>query len=285
MPENDAKSERTEFEKAFEAAAAGIGKEPAREDSARPAGEQSAAAKGEESLAAGPGRNPEEREAPEEPNPESEEAAEPDFKLLYEKEVQRLRSLEGRYRKERQSWENERRELLERLAELAGQLKAQPAPAAQEPTAAPDGVLEAPLSEAVRLETAKLLGPLVASLEAERHKTAVASAHPDFEAVASDPDLLAWIEEQPAFIASSLSRVVETGTAEEVIELLDRYKKDRGKQQAAAREEKSRAGAERRAREAAAVKSRSAGPPREKQAAQDFESAWIEAVRASESGS
>jgi hypothetical protein len=281
MQEKDAKSERTEFEKAFEAAAAGMGMAPAEQDASGP---EAGRPDDKESRNAGPAEAPGEQQAPDEQKPEPEETAEPDYKQLYEKEVQRLRSLEGRYRKERQSWESERRELLERLAELARQVKAEPGPAPQESPAAPEGVLEAPLSEAVRLETAKLLGPLVASLEAERHKTAVATAHPDFEAIASDPDLLAWIEEQPAFIASSLSRVVDTGTAEEVIELLDRYKKDRGRQRAAAREEKSRAAAERKARDAAAVKSRSAGPPREKEAAQDFESAWIEAVKASESG-
>lgn len=210
---------------------------------------------------------------------------ETDYKALFERETQRFRSFEGRYRKEKQAWERERRELMRLLERETGQAQS-PAPE-QAPSSAglqvPDGVTpETPgqsLSEVVRTEAMRLMEPLWASIEAERHRSAVAAAHPDFEQLAADPDLSAWIDEQPDYIARSLRDVADHGSAGEVIDLLDRYKQERGKKTARAKAERDMADAARKAQEATAVRSKSAGPPKEKPSADDFAGAWAEAVQ------
>ena len=219
----------------------------------------------------------------------SEEEPEPDYKSLYEREIQRFKSFEGRYRKEKQAWERERRELMNLLQREGGEDGNSPESAGEQSMgleqnrsdtveAAGSGRDEKVLAEVVRKETKRLMEPLVAAIEAERHRSAVAAAHPDFERLAGEPDLQAWIEEQPDYIARSLRDVVERGTAGEVIDLLDRYKQERGKKSARAKAEQNRAQAERLAQEATAVRSKSAGPPKEKPSADDFAGAWAEAV-------
>lgn len=208
----------------------------------------------------------------------------PDYKSLYEREVQRFKSFEGRYRKEKAAWERERRGLIELLERETG---AGQSPAsgngegriAGQSSGARESAGQPPLAEIVRQEAGRLIEPLMATIEAERHRNAVAAAHPDFERIASDPDLHAWIDEQPDYIARGLRDVVDRGAAAEVIDMLDRYKRDRDKKQAGAQAEKNKAEAARKAREAAAVRSRSGGPPKERPDADDFAGAWAEAVR------
>lgn len=211
--------------------------------------------------------------------------AEPDYKAMYEREAQRFRSFEGRYRKEKQAWERERNEFLNLLERETGKGHS-PAPE-QAPSS---GGLQAPenvapdasgqsLNEVVRAETMRLVQPILAGIEAERHRNALAAAHPDFEQLAADPDLHAWIDEQPDYIARGLRDVADHGSAGEVIDLLDRYKQERGKKNARAKAERDMADAARKAQEATAVRSKSAGPPKEKPSADDFAGAWAEAVQ------
>lgn len=299
MPDMNSNSEETVFSAAFNEAARKRPRqyaalpEQAEEDKTAEAEDAKPAAPGAETMPEG-----EENACPEECPPAALEGdtsgkaedggaePEPDFKSLYDREVQRFRSFEGRYRKEKQAWERERRDLMNLLEREPGR----PSPAEQgraagsEATPPAAGNLagagsEPRLAEVVRRETARVLEPLMAGIEAERHRSAVAAAHPDFEEVAADPDLSAWIDEQPDYIARVLRDVVDRGSAGEVIDLLDRYKQDRSRRNAGDAAEKNRAKAERKAREAAAVRSRSAGPPRERASADDFAGAWAEAVR------
>jgi len=205
---------------------------------------------------------------------------EPDYKALFEREVQRFKSFEGRYRKEKQAWERERRELMELMQRETGTAQS-PAGDEQVSTDNVEDAAAPSITEAVRTETMRLMQPILAGLEAERHRSAMAAAHPDFESLADDPDLHAWIDEQPGYIARSLRQVADHGSAGEVIDLLDRYKRDRGRSAAKARAQEDKAQAERKAQQATAVRSKSAGPPKEQPSADDFAGAWAEAVRKS----
>jgi hypothetical protein len=218
---------------------------------------------------------------------ENTEEIEPDYKELYQREVQRFKSFEGRYRKEKQAWERERRELTDLLQRETGAAHSPAADLPDTEVAAanrrePENAAASdarPLNEVVRQEAKRLMEPLVAAMEADRHRNAVAAVHPDFEQLAGDPDLHAWIDEQPDYIARSLRDVVDRGTSDEVIDLLDRYKQDRGRKTARAKAEQNKAKAARKAQEATAVRSRSAGPPKDRPSAEDFAGAWAEAVQ------
>lgn len=67
----------------------------------------------------------------------------------------------------------------------------------------------------------------------EAHFSAITQAHPDAMSVAASPELAKWIESQPSFARTGYSGVLERGTAQEVVELLDAYKSATGKTAAA----------------------------------------------------
>lgn len=62
----------------------------------------------------------------------------------------------------------------------------------------------------------------------ERHFNTIRSAHQDFDVVVTSPDLAAWVDEQPPYLAASYRAVMERGTAEDVVDLLARFKKESG---------------------------------------------------------
>ncbi|MFO7598121.1 MAG: hypothetical protein R6W92_17495, partial [Desulfocurvibacter africanus] len=130
----------------------------------------------------------------------------------------------------------------------------------------------------VRATVEELGRPVLASLEAERHMRRIAAAHPDWEKLAADPELSEWIEGQPAYLVASLRRVVESGSADEVIDLLTRFKQDQGLSTDAGQKALSQARREREAERAAAVPSRSAGPAKGRPDKGDFRAAWSEAA-------
>jgi hypothetical protein len=196
------------------------------------------------------------------PAPESEMEAAPDYQALYEKELQRRKSLEGRVRKERRQKDEERQH-----QELADPFQG-PAPA----DAAPEFALPAHEAEEPALE------PLIEALTAERHVAAIAARHPDWRDIADSPALDAWIGVHPPILADRLREVADTGTAEEVSELLDRFKADLARERSqdlAARQETRRQAL---AQTALAVRGRSGGPPMGRPDPSDFASAWSEAV-------
>lgn len=62
----------------------------------------------------------------------------------------------------------------------------------------------------------------------ERHFNTIRAAHQDFDEVVTSPDLAAWVDEQPAYLAASYRAVMERGTAQDVVDLLSRFKKESG---------------------------------------------------------
>lgn len=268
---------------------------------------------------------------------EEAQADESAYRQLYERERQRLRSFQGRYRKDKERWLAERNALLEELAHAgsevgadsgqsgetgeAGQVRqhgerdvsaqsarsAQPGRRGQSGTSDDPGLTNAAggaafsaeaglpsadgllaghpeLAQAVcamvRAKVEELAGPVLASLEIERHVRRIAAAHPDWEELAAGPEISEWIEAQPAYLAASLRRVVENGGADEVIDLLDRFKREQGRPSASEQAARGQARRERDAERAAAVPSRSAGPAKGRPDKADFRSAWSEAASA-----
>lgn len=57
-------------------------------------------------------------------------------------------------------------------------------------------------------------------MDTERHYSIIAAKHPDVLDISGSDDFLGWVERQPP----KTRRVVQSGTAEEVIEVLDEYK-------------------------------------------------------------
>ena len=60
------------------------------------------------------------------------------------------------------------------------------------------------------------------------HISAIRGAHEDFDNLKDNKDVTVWIKEQPSYLQKSLMDVYTKGEAEDVIDLLSRYKKDRG---------------------------------------------------------
>lgn len=61
-----------------------------------------------------------------------------------------------------------------------------------------------------------------------QHFDTIAQAHEDYEAVVSDDDFELWLSQLPSIERPAYERVVNQGTADEVVEMLDRYKRERG---------------------------------------------------------
>ena len=73
--------------------------------------------------------------------------------------------------------------------------------------------------------------------EAEKHYAAIYQAHPDADSVAESQELDSWIASKPSFVRDAYRAVLDPqgqGTAAQVIELFDTFKKETGATQAAA---------------------------------------------------
>jgi hypothetical protein len=71
---------------------------------------------------------------------------------------------------------------------------------------------------------------LIEQLTSERqqhHFKAIAAAHADFEQVVQSPEFMAWRAQQPTAKQTDIARVIEAGSAEEIIALLTQFKQSR----------------------------------------------------------
>jgi len=74
-------------------------------------------------------------------------------------------------------------------------------------------------------ELGKVLAPIVQTLQQSQvtsHFATIRSAHADFDSVL--PNVQAWVAKQPALYRPALERVLNQGTATEVVELVGAYK-------------------------------------------------------------
>ena len=109
----------------------------------------------------------------------------------------------------------------------------------------------------------------------ERHFSAIRSAHSDFDVVVRD--LPAWVEQQPAYLQPGYKAVLSGGTAEDVIDLVSRFKEAKGLNKPTPKPSDNPA--RRQAEAAEVVRTRGAPAiPRGEPDKDDYESAFDEAV-------
>ena len=188
-------------------------------------------------------------------NPEPK-ADETDYKSLYDKEVQRTRSWEGRIRaaNERASQaEAKAHQLMVDVSELEKRGKTPselPSISASDDPDIKQFFLDYPelvkpfeklvvtkgaeIARQVVDERLKEYDPKIKNIEERVNVTVTAThfdliqdAHADWQSMMDDGEVTRWIEAQPSFSRGNLNRIVTHGTADEAIELLSEVKKAR----------------------------------------------------------
>lgn len=110
----------------------------------------------------------------------------------------------------------------------------------------------------------------------EEHFATIKKAHANYEKIYNSGALTTWIKSQPKFLQAGMEVVIEDGTAEEIIEMLDAYKTTIKHTQS------DNPGKTKRDKlvDLEAVDQSSSGPPKDKKKANkdDFDSAWDEAM-------
>jgi hypothetical protein len=111
----------------------------------------------------------------------------------------------------------------------------------------------------------------------DRHNASILEAHPDWKMIYDSGALKTWIEAQPGYLQPRLNEVVADGSAREIIEMFDSYKRASGK--GTKQTSTSAELAEAKKKKAAAMEAvpASTGGPKEgkkKIAKDDFDGAW-----------
>lgn len=85
------------------------------------------------------------------------------------------------------------------------------------------------LLQHVFAEVTKVLGPIyetVETLATRTHLQDIESSVPDYEDLRDG--VISWVEEQPTYLQQGMKQVIQSGTAEEVADLIGRYREARG---------------------------------------------------------
>lgn len=222
----------------------------------------------------------------------------------------KYKSLDGKYRKETQR----RQQLEQEIEEMRRQLAAKAEP--QDTDATPKGKQAGdPDDEDAQLlqeldEDMPLMGkavrrmlekqqqklqeieqrfqPVAATVQksaVEKHFTMIRAEHNDFDEIMGSGAVQEWVDSHPDYIRTGMQKVIKEGDAQEVIDLINRYKKENGigQEKPADQQQQDDAAARRRARqieEAEAVRTRTApNVPKGQADKDDFEGAFDEAAR------
>jgi len=111
---------------------------------------------------------------------------------------------------------------------------------------------------AIEAKLAAVLAPIQkqeAESATDSHFTAIEAKHPDVESVVPSQEFTNWMNAQPSVARSALKAAIESGTAPEVIEVLDAYKAATGKPAATTGKPSAEAAAQ------AAIAKAQAAPP------------------------
>lgn len=226
-----------------------------------------------------------------------------DYQNLYEKELQRTKSWEGRIRAANQRAEEAEQKLIK-------ELQARPAPAKEPvipPSAADESVLAdddelkeffeeypelvSPFNKLVDRKGEKIarrivqeelqkITPKIDVLETKykedvdnKHFKVIAEAHPDWETYVENGELTNWIEAQPALVQKELNRVMTAGSTREAIELLTMFKSNKSQKNT------NTTTPNKKADDLAAVPASTGGPPIATPNSADYDAAWEEANR------
>lgn len=216
-----------------------------------------------------------------------------DYKQLYEQELQRTKSWDGRLSAKDRELATLRQEL-EAIKAKSAETKETEDPTTDEAIDAflkefPE--LAAPIQKMIEKATKTRSKELVTDIEGrieskikpiaqtvqettvEKHISAIRSVHADFDEIVQSGNLQTWINEQPGYMQSALQAVYDQGTTKDVIDLIAQYKSATGK--VTRTESDDVADKTTHKRPAAAVKSRHSTPMSRKQtiAEDDFEGA------------
>ncbi len=193
-----------------------------------------------------------------EPEPQKEQKKSEDFKALYEAEKTKREA-----------------------AEKALQQQGKPADDGQTAVKSEAPAQSDDIRSIIRSELQAVFGPMLMAQSMRQHVESIAKEHPDWSDIANSDDLKAWIDSHPDYMAQSLRQVAEKGTAQQVVDMLQRYKEyTNGGRNGDARDAQTGDDLTRRMLDATAVRGRSAGPPSTSAASQDFASAFAEAAKA-----
>lgn len=234
-----------------------------------------------------------------------------DYKELYEKEVQKTKSWEGRIRAANRATQEAQEEvarLRQENQELTKQADGRQQAASSGPTVEADDEtlsaflkefpdLHAPLQALIRKEAKALVGTEIGSLkpeletlkasEAKRkadaaekakesHWTTLKTAHPDYRELVDNGKLDDWIATKPSITQPALLRVRNEGNAGEVIEMFDLMKADLGMKSPQTANEPI-GDKQKKLKAMVAVPGSSGGPPKAAPDRGDFDSAWDDA--------
>lgn len=206
-------------------------------------------------MASGPASSPEKPGTAKAPEATaSSNKTEKDLKALLAEERAKREQLEAQLRKEKQADPHTDPATDERLIQRFLDSKPE---------------MEAPLCALIRREALKAIRPMAEAIMGEQHIQRIARAHPDWDTLAKSSELTRWIDEQPPYIAKSLRQVVARGHADDVIDLLSRFK-EQIKAQKPFNDPATDC--------ALAVPAHSSGLPKATPDKEDFKNAWREAV-------
>lgn len=121
--------------------------------------------------------------------------------------------------------------------------------------------------------------------EQEAHFGAIRSAHEDFEKYRDDGSILKWIETKPKYIQDSMKLTYAKGTTADVIDLISDFKRDNGlennntEHSNVINADRLKAERERKKQELTSVPTRRTAVNSSRAVADDFESAFDEALK------
>lgn len=225
------------------------------------------------------------------------ESQESDWKALYEREVQRTKSWDGRLRVA----DTKIKELEDELRQTKESQKAKPSQSS--PSGEDDEVLKdfleefpdlvKPLSvlidrkakeQAESLINDKLgeFTPIKATVEkqmADNHFKAISDAHPDWQELVQAGSVQSWIESQPMYMQEPLNKVYRMGSTDEVIDLLTRFKQSNGGGSSVNQQSNNKPSKKDKISSAVAVQTGRALPPKREPDPDDFDGTWERITR------
>lgn len=228
-----------------------------------------------------------------------------DWEVEYKKEQQKTKSWNGRIRKERERAEQAEQKLKKTLEKSTSDIDGdgttspegddaddaaeaineftQEYPSLEKPIKAiaekmAKTIIEAKLTE-LQPQLDKLNTRATVEDEAvnDDHFSSIKVAHPDFEDIRDSGKLDSWLEKQESFVRYGFERVIKEGTADEIIDMFNRYKGVKATQSST---KNQRAKVKAKAKAHMAVDGETGGPidRKGKKDKDDFDGAWDEAL-------
>jgi len=110
------------------------------------------------------------------------------------------------------------------------------------------------------------------------HMLKIEGAHKDWKAIYDSGALTTWIEQQPKFLQPRLTEIIAKGSAADIIEMYDSYKRATGKGKETTTDTELTAEKKKKLADMEAVRAASAGPKTEgkKVEKEDFDGSWDE---------